>query len=65
MDTTVINIHVMNRSRRKKASVIKHAIQKLYEYLFLCMSQSLAKWRLVIGRFGRLGHGELKGDYFL
>ncbi|KAF6025450.1 MED13L [Bugula neritina] len=60
MDTTVINIHVPNHSRRKKSTVIKHAIQKLFEYLVVCMSNSLVKWRLVIGRFGRLGHGELK-----
>ncbi|XP_067931928.1 mediator of RNA polymerase II transcription subunit 13-like [Watersipora subatra] len=60
LDTTVINVHVPNHSRRKKASVIKHGIQRLFKYLETTMSKSLTKWRLVIGRFGRLGHGELK-----
>ena len=63
MDSTVINIHIPNRSRRKKAAVIKHGFQKLMEYLVLCMSRALCKWRLVIGRFGRLGHGELEGEF--
>ena len=61
LDTTVINIFVPNHSRKKKVSVIKHAIQKLFKFLEVTMSKSVVKWRLVVGRFGRLGHGELKG----
>lgn len=44
-------------------TVIRHGIHKLFRYLELAMSKSLVKWRLVIGRFGRLGHGELKGEH--
>ena len=61
LDTTVINIHVPNRSRRTKVSVVKHGIMKLFKYLETSLARTLVKWRLVIGRFGRLGHGELKG----
>lgn len=61
MDTTVINIHVPNHSRRKKATVIRHGIQKLFDFLLLTMSKAALRWRLVIGRFGRLGHSELEG----
>ncbi|KAJ1530725.1 hypothetical protein ONE63_005583 [Megalurothrips usitatus] len=61
LDTTVINIHIPNRSRRKKASVRRIGLQKLMDFILGVMSQSVRPWRLVVGRIGRIGHGELKG----
>jgi len=65
MDTKVINIHVPNYSRRRKATVIKHALHQLFDWLVTQLSKTVIQWRLVIGRFGRLGHGELKGEFIL
>jgi hypothetical protein len=33
------------------------------DFILGVMSKSVTPWRLVIGRVGRLGHGELKGMY--
>lgn len=32
------------------------------EFILGVMSQSVTPWRLVVGRVGRIGHGELKGN---
>ncbi|GAB6029834.1 hypothetical protein CHUAL_005543 [Chamberlinius hualienensis] len=61
LETCVINIDIPNRYRRKKASARKTGLSKLMEWLLGVMSQAVLPWRLVIGRFGRLGHGELRG----
>ncbi|XP_052125419.1 mediator of RNA polymerase II transcription subunit 13-like isoform X1 [Frankliniella occidentalis] len=61
LDTAVINIHIPNRSRRKKASARRIGLQKLMDFILGVMSQSVRPWRLVVGRIGRIGHGELKG----
>ncbi|XP_046361472.2 mediator of RNA polymerase II transcription subunit 13-like isoform X2 [Haliotis rufescens] len=61
METCVINIEIPNRSRRKKASARKVGLQKLFDYILGIVSMTTLPARLVIGRFGRLGHGELKG----
>lgn len=61
LDTAVINIHIPNRSRRKKASARRMGLQKLMDFTLGVMSQSVKPWRLVVGRIGRIGHGELKG----
>jgi mediator of RNA polymerase II transcription subunit 13 len=36
-------------------------LQKLFDACISIIAASTSSWRLVIGRFGRLGHGELKG----
>merc|ERR550534_2338335 len=59
--TTVINVHIPNRSRRKKASARRVGLKKLLDWILSVMSLSLVPWRLVIGRLGRIGHGELRG----
>lgn len=61
LDTAVINIYIPNRSRRKKASARRMGLQKLMDFTLGVMSQSVKPWRLVVGRIGRIGHGELKG----
>ncbi|XP_014240238.1 mediator of RNA polymerase II transcription subunit 13 isoform X2 [Cimex lectularius] len=61
LETVTINIHIPNRSRRRKASARKAGLQKLMDFMLSVMSQSVTPWRLVVGRVGRIGHGELKG----
>lgn len=60
-ETVTINIDIPNRSRRKKASARRIGLEKLMDFILGIMSQSVRPWRLVVGRLGRIGHGELKG----
>lgn len=61
LETVTINIDIPNRSRRKKASARRLGLQKLMDFILGVISQSVQPWRLVVGRIGRIGHGELKG----
>lgn len=61
LKTCTINIEIPNRNRRKKASARKIGLGKLWDFILGVMSQTQTMWRLVVGRFGRMGHGELKG----
>lgn len=65
LETITINIDVPNRKRRKKASARRVALEKLMDFILGVMSQSTQPWRLVVGRIGRIGHGELKGKVLL
>ncbi|XP_043272113.1 mediator of RNA polymerase II transcription subunit 13 isoform X3 [Venturia canescens] len=60
-ETATINIDVPNRKRRKRASARRVGLQKLMDFILGVMSQGVQPWRLVVGRVGRVGHGELKG----
>ncbi|GFR23142.1 mediator of RNA polymerase II transcription subunit 13 [Trichonephila clavata] len=59
-ETTVINIGIPNRDRRKQCSVRKFGLRKLLEFILEVISVYVHPWRLIIDRFGTLGHGELK-----
>jgi len=59
--TTIININIPNRTRRKKASARRVGLKRLLDWILSVMALSLVPWRLVIGRLGRIGHGELRG----
>jgi mediator of RNA polymerase II transcription subunit 13 len=61
LENCTINIDVPNRRRRKKTSARRIGLQKLMDFILGVMSQTVKPWRLVIGRIGRIGHGELKG----
>lgn len=61
LETVTINIDIPNRTRRKKASARRFGLQKLMDFILGVISQSVQPWRLVVGRIGRIGHGELKG----
>ena len=52
---------LMFRTRRKKASSRRPGLKKLMEWILGVMSTGVHPWRLVIGKLGRMGHGELKG----
>ncbi|XP_059177085.1 mediator of RNA polymerase II transcription subunit 13-like isoform X2 [Physella acuta] len=61
MEHCTINIEIPNRNRRKKASARRPGLQKLWDFILGVVSLTCYPTRLVIGRFGRMGHGELKG----
>ncbi|XP_021696085.1 mediator of RNA polymerase II transcription subunit 13 isoform X3 [Aedes aegypti] len=61
LETTTINIDIPNRVRRKRASARRLGLQKLMDFILGLISQTVQPWRIVIGRIGRIGHGELKG----
>jgi mediator of RNA polymerase II transcription subunit 13 len=61
LENCTINIDIPNRKRRKKTSARRIGLQKLMDFILGVMSQTVKPWRLVIGRIGRIGHGELKG----
>ncbi|XP_022241525.1 mediator of RNA polymerase II transcription subunit 13-like isoform X2 [Limulus polyphemus] len=60
LETCSINVEIPNRTRRKKASSRGMGLHKLLNFLLGVMSSTVQPWRLVVGRLGRLGHGELK-----
>ncbi|KAM6975941.1 mediator of RNA polymerase II transcription subunit 13-like isoform 1-T1 [Tautogolabrus adspersus] len=60
LETCIINIDVPNRSRRPKVSARKMGLQKMWEWCIGIIQMTSLPWRIVIGRLGRLGHGELK-----
>ncbi|KAM8744358.1 mediator of RNA polymerase II transcription subunit 13-like isoform 3-T3 [Acanthopagrus schlegelii] len=60
LETCIINIDVPSRSRRPKVSARKMGLQKLWEWCIGLIQMTSLPWRIVIGRLGRLGHGELK-----
>ncbi|XP_063216486.1 mediator of RNA polymerase II transcription subunit 13 isoform X2 [Bacillus rossius redtenbacheri] len=60
-ETCVVDVDVPNRGRRRRASARRAGLQKLMDFVLGVMSQSVQPWRLVVGRIGRVGHGELKG----
>lgn len=37
-------------------------LQKLWDWCIGIIQMTSQPWRIVIGRLGRLGHGELKGE---
>ncbi|XP_049330535.1 mediator of RNA polymerase II transcription subunit 13-like isoform X2 [Astyanax mexicanus] len=60
LETSIINIDVPNRSRRPKFSPRKIGLKKVWEWCISIIQMTAVPWRIVIGRLGRLGHGELK-----
>ncbi|KAJ2953025.1 hypothetical protein O0L34_g7412 [Tuta absoluta] len=62
LDTHAVNIHVPARSRRRRGNGARRmGLTKLMDWALGVMSQAAQPWRLVVGRVGRIGHGELKG----
>ncbi len=48
------------RHRRKVQHARRIGLQKLWEFIMRIVTSTTMPWRIVIGRLGRLGHGELK-----
>lgn len=59
-ETTVININVIDRMKNSKISVKRVALRKLMEFIVSIMSDWMNPWRLIIGKLGRVGHGEVR-----
>lgn len=51
------------RARRKKGSARRLGLQKLWEWCLSLVQLTSLPWRVVIGRLGRIGHGELRGKH--
>lgn len=63
LETITINIEVTNADRNaanRADSVRRQSLQKLMDFIVGIISQTSQQWRIVIGRIGRIGHGELK-----
>lgn len=54
-----------HRARRKKGSARRLGLQKLWEWCLGLVQLTSLPWRVVIGRLGRMGHGELRGTHVL
>ncbi|CAF1506425.1 unnamed protein product, partial [Adineta steineri] len=57
LETCSINIEVTDRK-------VQHArrigLQKLWDFIMRIITNTTMPWRIVVGKLGRLGHGELK-----
>nr|XP_009860078.1 mediator of RNA polymerase II transcription subunit 13-like [Ciona intestinalis] len=65
LETCCINIDVPPRrlsvSRKHRVSVRSEAIEKLWKFCVTTVSRySTTTWRIVVGRLGRLSHGEIR-----
>ncbi|CAF0728160.1 unnamed protein product [Rotaria sordida] len=60
LETCSINIEVPDRHRRKVQHARRIGLQKLWDFIIRVVTSTTMPWRIVIGRLGRLGHGELK-----
>lgn len=59
-ETTVININIIDRMKKPAASVRRIALRKLMDFILTVMSDWMNPFRLIIGKMGRVGQGELK-----
>lgn len=57
----MIDICMGFRHRRKVQHARRIGLQKLWEFIMGIVMGTTMPWRIVVGRLGRLGHGELKG----
>ncbi|CAF4766441.1 unnamed protein product, partial [Rotaria sp. Silwood1] len=60
LETCSINIEVPDRHKRKVQHSRRIGLQKLWDFIMRIVTSTTMPWRIVIGRLGRLGHGELK-----
>ena len=50
------------RHRRKVQHARRIGLKKLWDFIMRMVTSTTMPWRIVIGRLGRLGHGELKSE---
>ncbi|CAF3813460.1 unnamed protein product, partial [Rotaria sp. Silwood1] len=60
LETCSINIEVPDRHKRKIQHARRIDLQKLWDFIMRIVTSTTMPWRIVIGRLGRLDHGELK-----
>lgn len=63
LDNSLINISTVDIDRQaaRPNDVIRQALAKLWSFVIGVLATGCHPWRLVIGRLGRVGHGELRG----
>lgn len=64
LDSALINLtnpESKNNFKYKSRSQIYDSINRLWLYIQGVLSLGTKNWRLVIGKLGRMGHGEFKG----
>ena len=64
-DSCIINTKpkVDGKPYRNKTQILD-AMGRLWTYILSVLSMETRNWRLVIGRLGRMGHGEFRGENF-
>ncbi|VDK47658.1 unnamed protein product [Anisakis simplex] len=65
LDNCLINLrlkpdHKRVNMRYKSSTQIRDSLYRLWSYILGILATSTKNWRLVIGRVGRIGHGEFK-----
>ncbi|XP_055343642.1 LOW QUALITY PROTEIN: mediator of RNA polymerase II transcription subunit 13-like [Paramacrobiotus metropolitanus] len=61
LETQIMNVWANDVARQKGWSVIRYSLVRLWDFILGVVAQLTHPCRIVIGRMGRLGHGELKG----
>ncbi|XP_078599270.1 mediator of RNA polymerase II transcription subunit 13-like [Branchiostoma floridae x Branchiostoma japonicum] len=60
LDTVVISVEAPISPKPRKVSACRMGLQKLWEFVLSVIATTTFPWRIVIGKLGRIGHGELK-----
>ncbi|GAV01373.1 hypothetical protein RvY_12097 [Ramazzottius varieornatus] len=60
LETQLISVAVPNRMRKKGVGVLRYGLKKMWDFILSVVTKLVGPCRLIIGRVGRLGHGELK-----
>lgn len=61
LETITINIEAVEPNPNSRTDTVRRqSLQKLMDFIIGILSQTSQQWRIVIGRVGRIGHGELK-----
>jgi len=59
-ETCSINIEIADRHQKKVQYAARHGLKRVWDFILHIVTSTTMPWRIVIGRLGRLGHGELK-----
>lgn len=59
-----VKYYCLSRHRRKVQYARKVGLQRLWDFIMRIVTGTTMPWRIVVGRLGRLGHGELKSTIF-
>lgn len=51
--------------RYKQSTQIRDSLYRLWSYILGTLANGTRNWRLVIGRVGRIGHGEFKCELLI
>ncbi|XP_078680672.1 mediator of RNA polymerase II transcription subunit 13-like [Branchiostoma floridae x Branchiostoma belcheri] len=60
LDTVVISVEAPISPKPRKVTACRMGLQKLWEFVLSVIATTTFPWRIVIGKLGRIGHGELK-----